>query len=257
MDWRFRASLSPENVRMGCLARYFGRPHRVSFCLTRNATLFSFGSGEEGHTTSNIDAKPSPWRGFSTPARFIILAQTLVIGFLSFWVYQEYLNNLYLRTYVNDQLQTVGWAFALTVIIMLSIVAILVSRNRAIGKKAGPEELEAVSTEVEIPNPASPQMSTKPSTDLHPIVAQLKADLARTPMPIESVPVPKLQETTGSRGGQPSAVTDPTTLPTRPPPTPPAPATVIVGMLPVPKKEEKEEPAEDKSQTGEKSQPKG
>ncbi|MEK6920192.1 MAG: hypothetical protein AABX62_04020 [Thermoproteota archaeon] len=225
--------------------------------LNTECCAFQFRQRREGHTTSNIDAKPSPWRGFSTPARFIILAQTLVIGFLSFWVYQEYLNNLYLRTYVNDQLQTVGWAFALAVIIMLGTVAIAVSRNRAIGKKAEPEELEAVSTEVEIPNPASPQMSAKPSTDLHPIVAQLKAELARTLMPIENVPVPKLEETTGSGGGQPSAVTDPTTLPTRRPPTPPAPATVIVGMVPVPKKEEKEAPAEDKSQTEEKSQPTG
>ena len=140
---------------------------------------------------------------------------------------------------------------------MLGIAAIAVSRNRAIGKKVEPEELEAVSTEVGIPNPASPQMSAKPSTNLHPIVAQLKAELARTPMPIENVPVPQLEETTGSRGGQPPAVTDPTTLPTRPPPTPPAPATVIVGMVPVKKKEEKEAPAEDKSQTEEKSQPTG
>lgn len=207
---------------------------------------FQFRQRREGHTTSNIDAKPSPWRGFSTPARFIILAQTLVIGFLSFWVYQEYLNNLYLRTYVNDQLQTVGWAFALTVIIMLGIVAIAVSRNRAIGKKTRPEKLEAVSTEVKIPTPASVEVGPTPSTDLHPIVAQLKAELARTPMPLENLPVPKVEETTRPTGDLPPAPTSPT--------TPPTPATVIIGMVPVQKKQEKEAPAEEKAQTGEKSQ---
>ncbi len=37
-----------------------------------------------------------------------MLIQTFVIGFMAFWMYQEYLNNLYLQAYVNSSLQGYG-----------------------------------------------------------------------------------------------------------------------------------------------------
>ena len=46
-----------------------------------------------------------------------MLVQTIIILFLSFWIYQEYLNNPYLQSYVDGNLQ----GTALTAIIMISI----------------------------------------------------------------------------------------------------------------------------------------
>jgi hypothetical protein len=47
-----------------------------------------------------------------------MLLQTLVIMFLSFWLYEEYLNNSYFQAYVNGVLQ--GGAF--TAVVLISIV---------------------------------------------------------------------------------------------------------------------------------------
>lgn len=202
--------------------------------------FFSHRCGRVVHTVYSIDARTGFWKGFSRPARFIILAQTLVIGFLSFWVYQEYLNNLYLRIYVNNMIQTTGWAFALlAAIVILGAVMTLVSRSKNT-KKAEPEMVEAMATEVETRAQTPTQAAIRSPIDLHPMVAQLKADLAGTHMPIESVPVPKLEETPAPLAVQPPAATNPPV-----PPTPPTPSTVVIGVVPVQKKE-KQIPAEAK-----------
>jgi len=203
--------------------------------------FFSHRCGRVVHTVYSIDARTGFWKGFSRPARFIILAQTLVIGFLSFWVYQEYLNNLYLRIYVTNMIQTAGWAFAvLAAIVLLGAVTTAISRGKN-AKKAEPEIVETLTMEVETLTPTPMQTVVSPPIDLHPMVAQLKADLAGTHMPIESVPVPKLEETPAPTGVQPTATTYPPA-----PPTQPTPSTVIIGMVPVQKKEEKQIPAEEK-----------
>jgi len=55
-----------------------------------------------------------------------MLLQTLLISFLSFWIYEEYLNNLYFQAYVNGYFQ--GGALAgiiLVSIIVFAIVAVV------------------------------------------------------------------------------------------------------------------------------------
>src|SRR3990170_7269499 len=203
--------------------------------------FFSHRCGRVVHTVYSIDARTGFWKGFSRPARFIIIAQTLVIGFLSFWVYQEYLNNLYLRIYVNNMIQTAGWAFAvLAAIVLLGAVTTAISRSKN-AKKVEPETVETMAMEVETLAPTSTQTPVRAPIDLHPMVAQLKADLAGTHMPIESVPVSKLEETPAPLAVQPPAATN-----TPAPPTQSTPSTVIIGMVPVQKKEEKQIPAEEK-----------
>ena len=206
--------------------------------------FFSHRCGRVVHTVYSIDARTGFWKGFSRPARFIILAQTLVIGFLSFWVYQEYLNNLYLRIYVTNMIQTAGWAFAvLAAIVLLGAVTTAISRGK--NAKAEPEIVETLTMEVETLTPTPMQTVVSPPIDLHPMVAQLKADLAGTHMPIESVPVPKLEETPASLGVQTPVTTNPPS-----PPTPLTPSTVVIGVVPVQKKE-KQTPAEEKPHTEE------
>jgi len=45
--------------------------------------------------------------------------------FLSFWIYQEYVNNRYLRTYVDTSLQAEALAAKILVSIGLSIIAMV------------------------------------------------------------------------------------------------------------------------------------
>ena len=148
---------------------------------------------------------------------------------------------MYLRTYVNNMVQTAGWAFAvLASIVLLGAVTTAVSRSKN-AKKTEPEIVETVTMEVETLGPTPMQTNVRPQVDLHPMVAQLKADLAGTHMPIESLPVPKLEETPAPLAVQPPAATN-----TPGPPTSPTPSTVIIGVVPVQKKEEKQIPAEEK-----------
>jgi hypothetical protein len=58
----------------------------------------------------------SVWKSIPGFAKIVMLLQTLVISFLSFWIYQEYLNNAYFQAYVNGSLQA-----SLTGIILVSI----------------------------------------------------------------------------------------------------------------------------------------
>ena len=148
---------------------------------------------------------------------------------------------MYLRIYVNNMIQTAGWAFAvLAAIVLLGAVTTAISRSKN-AKKVEPETVETMAMEVETLAPTSTQTPVRAPIDLHPMVAQLKADLAGTHMPIESVPVSKLEETPAPLAVQPPAATN-----TPAPPTRSTPSTVIIGMVPVQKKEEKQIPAEEK-----------
>jgi len=59
-------------------------------------------------------------------AKILMLVQTFIILFLSFWIYQEYLNNPYLQSYVNSNLQGLfSTAIILTSIGLFTILAII------------------------------------------------------------------------------------------------------------------------------------
>ncbi len=231
-----------------------------------------------GYTTSTLDVKSSLWKRISSPARFIILFQSIVIAFLSFWIHEEYLNNRYLQAYVNDVFQTEGWAIGiLAVMVGLGAVAIpLFLRKRTIEKN-----VEAVPIEAEVAVPVATgatEVSPKPADEFHPVVAALKAELAgkplafgtvfvpsteeqRTvtvdqptnqqpivpapkaelagaPVPSGAVPVSRAEDATASAGAQPPVAAGPT--------IPRNVTTVITGVIPIQKKREPEVPAEEK-----------
>lgn len=163
----------------------------------------------------------------------------MVIGLLSLWMYEEYLNNVYLQIYVNNLFQTVGWVFAvLAVIALLGSVARMVSRSKS-SNKPEPEKLETVSMKVEQPAPSTAETSPMPPPGLSPIVAQLKAELASRLAPGENVSVPEVEEKARPLAARPLATpeqavqpspTNPVALPASTPQ--PTPSTVIIGMVP-------------------------
>src|SRR4029077_7523234 len=101
-----------------------------------------------------------------------MLLQMLVIFFLSSWIYEEYLNNIYLQSYVNDVIQADGSLIAIVVIVStlglaMGLLRVLKSTHREIGAIVNQPQAPAV----------TPSMSSsKPMVDLHPMVAALRAD---------------------------------------------------------------------------------
>ncbi len=232
-----------------------------------------------GYTTSTLDSKSSHWKRISSPAKFIIPFQSIVIAFLSFWIYEEYLNNRYLQAYVNDLFQTEGWAIGiLAVMVGLGAVAIPLFRR----KKNLAESVEEVSIEAEVSPPVATggtEVSPKPAEEFHPVVAALKAELAGKPVAFGTVLVPSTEESKAARAPnmqeqRTAAVDQPTnqrpivagpkaelavprtedttvSAGAQPPlvagPTIPRNVTtVITGVIPVQKKREPEAPAEEK-----------
>ena len=163
-------------------------------------------------------------------AKGIMLLQTLVILFLSSWIVEEYLNNIYLQAYVNDTFQANAAIIAIIVILStlglaFGLLKVLKSTHRQIGALVNePQSPTFGVTSGSAPLTAS---SPKPATDLHPMVAALKADLAQQKS-MEPIPPLEVKE----------AASMPTATQAPPPPTPMktmtgTPSTVITGTMPV------------------------
>ncbi len=149
-------------------------------------------------------------------AKIFMLAQTVTIVSLSLWIYEEYLNNVYLRLYVSDFFQTEGWAIVtLTVLVGVGgLTRLLFRRSKTMERK-----VEAVSAEVKVPvlvAESVKEVSAKRDAGLHPAVAALKAELAGRPRAFgtptvpsaeepETVPAPKTEERKTVPADQPSA----------------------------------------------------
>ena len=65
------------------------------------------------------------WKRIPWYAKIIIVVETVMILFLSFWIYQEYVNNRYLRTYVDTSLQAEALAAKILVSIGLLVIAMV------------------------------------------------------------------------------------------------------------------------------------
>ena len=152
-----------------------------------------------------------------------MLLQMLVIVFLSSWIYEEYLNNIYLQTYVNDVIQADGSLIAILVIVStlglaVGLFKVLKSTHRQIGAIVNQSQAPVTSTPV--------ASSSKPTIDLHPMVAALKADLAHQS---SMEPLPQLDVKEAAPA--PSPVPPPNPAPVKV--VSGTPSTVITGTMPV------------------------
>jgi hypothetical protein len=130
-------------------------------------------------------------------AKIIMLLQSMVILFLTFWVSQEYMYNIYFQAYMNDMIQTNGSLIAIIVFVSslglaLGLFKVLKSTHRQIGDIVNQPSVPAMA-----PVGSSPKQG---SIDLHPMVAALKADLAHqgsmepiAPLEIKETPQPPLR----------------------------------------------------------------
>ena len=108
-------------------------------------------------------------------SRIVIGVQTFVILSLTYWITEEYLNNMYLRQYVSDVLQADGFTFGIlgTLLVLGSAGGLFVRHKHGQSN---------VSLEIKTPSPsisaAKKEEAKKPDSDFHPVVAALKADMA-------------------------------------------------------------------------------
>ncbi|HZY46529.1 MAG TPA: hypothetical protein VFE96_01915 [Candidatus Bathyarchaeia archaeon] len=163
-------------------------------------------------------------------AKIIIALESFIIVYFLYWAVSEYLYNTYFQAYVNDTIQTnflliVGALAAGALGLVLGLVKKRQSGHVEIETLGETKSMQPMGT------PSMPTMtssSTKPSTELHPMVAALKAELANRPT-LATLPEQVVQEAPPPR---------PIEAPPPPPPPPPrsmqgTPSTVITGTLPV------------------------
>jgi hypothetical protein len=108
-------------------------------------------------------------------SRIVITLQTFVILSLTYWITEEYLNNMYLRQYVSDVFQADGLMFGIlgTLLVLGSVTGLFVKHRHG---------QSTVSLEIKTPGPivgaARKEEKKKLDSDFHPVVAALKADMA-------------------------------------------------------------------------------
>jgi len=127
--------------------------------------------------------------------------QTFVILSLSYWIIEEYLNNMYLRQYVSDVFQADGLMFGIlgTLLVLGSVTGLFVKHRH--GQSAVSLEIKTLSPMM---GAAKKEQKKKLDSDFHPVVAALKADMADRRLSFGSmagsgaeqpttVPVPKVE----------------------------------------------------------------
>src|SRR6266567_6375530 len=127
-------------------------------------------------------------------SKIVILVQTFVIFYLSLWILEEYLNNMYLREYVNGVFQADGLIMGMlgTLLVLGSVSSLMFMRRRHGEKKFGAVSLDFTPSAPKVKMSAEAmtkpaEASAKPNMDFHPVVAALKADMADRRMSFGSV----------------------------------------------------------------------
>jgi len=163
----------------------------VSFILTENHYLVEDGC-EGAALASNVNTASTVRHAIAS--KIVITVQTFLILSLTYWIVEEYLNNMYLRLYVSDVFAANGLIIGILggLLVLGSLSSLLVRRRRG-EKRFGAVSLEVTSSAPKVKLPAmastkSLEASTKPSMDFHPVVAALKADMADRRLSFGSMP---------------------------------------------------------------------
>ncbi len=108
-------------------------------------------------------------------SKVVIMVQSFVILSLTYWIVEEYLNNMYLRQYVSDAFQADGLIFGVlgTLLFLGSTTGLFLKHRHG---------RSTVSLDIKTPSPivnaAKKEEKKKTDGDFHPVVAALKADMA-------------------------------------------------------------------------------
>jgi len=164
----------------------------VSFILTENHYLVEDGC-EGAALASNVNTASTVRHAIAS--KIVITVQTFLILSLTYWIVEEYLNNMYLRQYVGDVFAADGLIIGILggLLMLGSLSSLMLARRRHGEKKFGAVSLEITSSppKVKLPATASakpPEASARPSLDFHPVVAALKADMADRRLSFGSMP---------------------------------------------------------------------
>lgn len=118
-------------------------------------------------------------------SKIIITVQSFVILSLTYWIAEEYLNNMYLRQYVGDAFAANGLIIGALGVLLVGgfLGSLMLAKRRQGERRFGAVSLEITSSTpkpklVAEPSAKPSEVSAKPSADFHPVVAALKADMA-------------------------------------------------------------------------------
>src|SRR5213080_5020280 len=127
-------------------------------------------------------------------AKIIMLLQSMVILFFSFWVLQEYTYNFYFQVYLNDMVQTNGSLIA--ILVFVSSLGLALGLFKVL--KSTPQQIGALANRPQAPTmgPVASTSAANAATDLHPMVAALTTEMAHQGT-IEPIPPIEIKRTAG------------------------------------------------------------
>jgi len=103
------------------------------FGVTVSIALAAGGGAVVGYSKRHssprsMDGRPSPWRNSGVLA--VLMVETALIGFLSFWAIEEYLSNAYFQIYVNRFTHSNNLVIAVAMVVAVSggVAALVRSR---------------------------------------------------------------------------------------------------------------------------------
>ncbi len=138
-------------------------------------------------------------------SKIVILLQMVLNLSLSYWMYEEYLNNTYFQAYVNEFFQAQGWILTIlaVVLVMGSLGSLVFVRKRHAEKSI---EIMHVETKIATPVSTVPKKTLEPGSAFHAAVAALKADMASRPevpgsLSVSTSPEPKIVPIPRMEGG--------------------------------------------------------
>jgi acid phosphatase len=104
---------------------FFGVTVSVALAAGGGAVI---GYGRRRSSPVRTDGRPSPWGNRGVIA--VVMAEAVLIGFLSFWVVEEYLSNAYFQIYVNHFTHENNLAIAVSMVVAVSAGVAALVRSR-------------------------------------------------------------------------------------------------------------------------------
>jgi len=130
-EWGLQ-NLTPNDDGTSTMQEFFNVPTSLTilglepplfFGVTISAMLAAVGGVVIGYGRRRLspgatDGRPSPWK--SSGVIGVVMVETILVAFFSFWVIEEYLNNAYFQIYVNQFTHSNGLGIAVALVVAVS-----------------------------------------------------------------------------------------------------------------------------------------
>ncbi len=140
-EWGLQ-NLTPNDDGTSTMQEFFNVPTSLTilglepplfFGVTISTMLAAVGGvvigyGRRRPSPGATNGRPSPWKSSGVIA--VVMVETILVAFFSFWVIEEYLNNAYFQIYLNQFTNSNGLAIAVAMVVAASGCVAALVRSR-------------------------------------------------------------------------------------------------------------------------------